>query len=57
MTEEWTIQELVADGLALAQRVVEYFGTGPIDPTLDCDIEVRQMALDLLAKAQKVAAG
>lgn len=39
------------DGLALAKRVLQYFPTGLIDPKFDCDIEVRQMARDLIAKA------
>lgn len=33
----------------LADRVVAYFPKGEIDPTLDCDIEVRQFARDAYA--------
>ena len=33
-----------SDGLALAKRVLKYFGDGFIDPELDGDIELREMA-------------
>ena len=33
-----------SDGLALAKRVLKYFGDGSIDPKLDGDIELREMA-------------
>lgn len=37
-----------AAGRALAARIVEYFGEGPINPDLNSDIEVRDMARALL---------
>lgn len=40
------------DGLALAKAVVEYFGDDPIDPLLDGDIRLREMARAIVAKAE-----
>lgn len=37
-------------GEQLAKRVVEYFGERPIWCKLDCDIEVRDMALAILGR-------
>jgi hypothetical protein len=45
--------DLALAGVKLAVRVVRYFGNGPIDPHLECDIELRQMARDLLTEAKK----
>ena len=39
------------DGIALARMVVEYFGDDEIDPFLDGDIELREAARALIAKA------
>jgi hypothetical protein len=47
-------QRLIAaapDGLVLARMIVKYFGDGPINPLLDCDIALRDAARSLIAKA------
>jgi hypothetical protein len=52
---EHTREELwqhVSEGYELAKLVVQYFGDGPIDPMLDCDIRLRQAARDIVAKAE-----
>jgi hypothetical protein len=43
-------KNLEADALALARRVVKYFGDEEIPAFLNCDIEVRDMARALIAK-------
>jgi hypothetical protein len=38
------------DLIALAERLIRYFPKGTIDPLLDADIEIRQMAQNAIAK-------
>ena len=42
---------LTDDAVALAERCLEYVGYGKIEPVKNCDLEIQQMSLALLAKA------
>lgn len=44
-----TTKQRAEAGLALAKRVLEYFTDEPIEPFLECDIEVRAMAQAVLS--------
>jgi hypothetical protein len=45
------MERVAAMGVVLARRVVKYFGDEEIDPLLDGDIELREMARELLKAA------
>jgi uncharacterized OB-fold protein len=56
IAEEAAPPDVISLAQGFAMRVIDYFGTGPIDPKLDVDIFLRQKAYELRDACQKAGA-